>query len=758
MVRPAVPAANTAPQKLSRYRSVREANGANCHEQPVHRAQSAVGTTTDENLSIARSMSRYRRNRLPANTTTAAPTASRKPPMSDHACAQAQAVPPLPDAKHYPSAQEDHARERHRQDAMKQLTGGRQTSPPIPLRPVKSENARGNKDVGRTKPTRSTPEARNLEGRQANAHISSNKDTRKSFFQRVGLTKNKDPMRSDKPAPRYIGVGGGGIVPGTDAPISAVNAGERRVTVQYHDTSIEMPVNPSTQVQDLLLSASKKLSGDIDPEKFILVESFHQIGLERNLRRYERVRDVMNSWAHDGDNRLIVIPPSSMDVLAQLDAQLVPDKKPGETSVYLYYSQRPGKWIKRYVTLCSNGQVTIAAKESSKDHTAICHLSDFDIYRPNARALAKEIKPPKKICIAIKSQQKSSMFLSTDKFVHFFSTSDRAAADKWFEVTQAWRTWYLVNKMGATERVKPGVALPTRSLTNRHTGDAGSRPSSSKEMYSQKKKSSREYAPPPPSYPEDLTIGTSVTGRSPSPGRPSEEIDATAFSPHGLLGRTYTLRKKAMHERDEREKREKEEPFMDQGLLIEGSVHTPDHSSNHQNSRSNTMTRASDGLSRSLSTSQKPKPLVDLTPVFHEAPQHTRKGRGVTVEPGVKLVDAATGPDFVANTVAIPPATAWRRPSAEVPSVNRNRSNTARSLRQDPQPHRPSQMSSAEGSPTVQANPFQPNSLLASTRVASQGKPFTGRGVATGDRNATQPMLDLSPENPFAEGSLLRQL
>ncbi|KAJ5191860.1 uncharacterized protein N7498_010845 [Penicillium cinerascens] len=731
MVKPAVSATDTAPQKMSRYRSVREAKGADCHELPVQSTQSAVGTTNDQNPSIARSMSRYRRNRPSANSSTVAAAAPPTPPMPDHARAQAQV------------------------DAMAQLTGGKETSFSKPLRSVKSEKVQVEKDGAKTKATRSTPEARDLEGRQANAHASPNDKTRKSFFQRVGLSKNKDSMNSDESAPRYIGVGGGGIVPGIDAPISAVNAGERRVTVQYHNTSVELPVTPSTQVQDLLLSASKKLSRDIDPEQFIVIESFHQVGLERNLRRYERVRDVMNSWAHDGDNQLIVIPPSSMDALAQLDAQLVPSEKPGETSVYLYYSQRPGKWNKRYVTLCPNGQVTIAKKESAKDHIAICHLSDFDVYRPNARALAKEIKPPKKICVAIKSQQKSSMFLSTDKFVHFFSTNDHATADRWLKVTQAWRSWYLVNKMGVTEKIEPDVSLPARSLTNRLTDDSGPRPSTSRAQ----KKSSREHAPPPSSFPKDLAIDTTVGGYGPAPGRPSEEMEATTFSPGGLLGRTYTQRKNAMHEREEREKRAKEQPFTEQGLLNESPAFSPEYSSNHQNHRSNTMTRAPDGLRRSLSASQKPKPLLDLTPVFQEPPQHTRKGRGVTVEPGVKLVDAATGPEFAVSAVAIPSATTWRRPSAEVSSQTPYRSNTARSIRQASQPHKPSQMSSAEGSPTVPTNPFQPNSLLASSnRVAGQSKPFKGRGVATGDRNATQPLLDMSPENPFAEGSLLQKL
>jgi hypothetical protein len=732
-----VSATGTAPQKMSRYRSVREAKSADCHEKAL--SPQSVSSTKDQNPSIARSMSRYRRNRPNANTNTVASVTPPTPPMPDLTRAKTQKVPPLPVVKRSPSAEEEYVREQHRLNAMAQLEGGKQSSSEVPLRPVKSERSvRVKKDAGKTKPTRSAPEATRLDSRRLSSHAPSNDHTRKSFFQKMGLSKTPDST------PKYIGVGGGGIVPGIDAPKSAVNAGERQVIVEHGDALITLSVTPSTQVQDLLLSASQKLSRDIDPAKFIVRESFHQVGLERNLRRYERVRDVLNSWSHDADNRLIVIPPSSMDALAQLDAQLAPCERPAETSVYLYYSQRPGKWDKRWVTLTPSGQVTIAKKESSKDHDIICHLSDFDIYRPNARALAKEIKPPKKICMAIKSQQKSSMFLSTEKFVHFFSTNDRAMADKWYTVVQAWRSWYLVNKLGATEKSEAVIPLPARSLTTRQNGETGPRPSTSKDGYAHKK-SSRDHALPPLSFPKELSLDTGV-------GRSSAEMET--FSPTGLLGRSYSQRKQAMHERDERAKRAKEEPFTDPSLHNESPVHTPEYS----NSRSNTMTRAPDGLRRSLSASQKPKPLVDLTPVFQEAPHHIRKGRGVTVEPGVKLVDAATGPELAVNTIAIPPSTSWRRPSVDVPSQARNRSNTARSIRQPSAPHKSAQISSAECSPTVPPNPFQPNSLLTSKKIINQAKPSKGRGVATGDRNATQPMLDLSPDNPFAEGSLLRKL
>lgn len=597
---------------------------------------------------------------------------------------------------------------------------------------------------------------------------------RKSFLQKVKLSRSKEPSETEQPAPRYIGVGGGGIVPGTDAPISAVNAGERSVLVQYSDLTLQIPITPSTLVSDLLLSASEQLHPDIDPKQFILIESFQQVGLQRPLRRYEHVRDVMNSWAHDNDNHLIIIPPSSIDALDQVDARQVPSEKPAETTVQIYYSQRPRKWDKRYATLRSDGQVTISKKENSKDHTNICHLSDFDIYSPSPRSIAKEIKPPKKICFAIKSQQKSSMFLSTENFVHFFCTNDRNVAHQWYSIVQQWRSWYLVNTLGALQpakgespHAKHNPISTDSHLLNRFPGNTEpltrgrpsmdqARPSASRDVFS-RKQSTREHRPPPSrNFPEQLSIHTHTSDTSDDgplvKGITPEDIENETFSPTGLLGRSYTQRHRAMRERQENEKRANQEAFNPEGLISEEPTQSP-----------NAALPTSTLVTRTKSIKQTNKPLVDLTPVFKEAPQHTRKGRGVTVDTGGPLIDAATGPELVPSCMSIPPATSWRRPSApaaDIPPLPhiRPRANTIRSVRHPPPP-RPGS-SSVGASPSSPAMPFLPNTLLASNGHASagQGQVPIGHGVATGDRNATRPMLDMSPQNPFAEGSLLHQL
>lgn len=742
-------AAQSVPQKFSRYRGMR---GVTTDEMAAPAPGNSVG---EQNPSIARSRSRYRRNRPLSNGNIAPPT----PAIPGYAR-------PLPEKQRNErenEREELRRREAHRQGAMEQLIGdnSQHIRPQVSAPPKQIAQPR-------SQPALAPPRS---------SH-SGNDGNRKSFFQKVKLTRSKDGKKAESP-PKYIGVGGTGVVPGVDAPVSAVNAGERHALVKYGDATADLKVTPSTQVQDILLDATKHLSRDIDAEKFILMESFSHVGLERPLRRYEHVREVMNSWSHDADNQFIVIPPSSVEALSQLDAGHAPSGPPSPVTVHIYHSQRRRKWDKRYVTLRADGQVTISKKENAEDQTNICHISDYDIYFPSARALNKDIKPPKKLCFAIKSQQKSSMFLSTENFLHFFSTSDKSIADTWYRAVQKWRSWYLVNKKGAGQKSETetlpkragtqklthqprnmhGVPLLQREIPTespRRESSDQRRPSTSRDIFA-RKKTLREHVPPPTSYPQ-LTLDTNMEGpfadnqalvSAVSP----EDVDASTFAPSGLLGRTYTQRQNAMRERDDRDKRAKQEAFSGCGLISGGSIHS--HDSN-PNSRTNTMTRAPDPSALDRTPSLKQKPLVDLTPVYAEPPQHSRKGkgRGVKVQPGMQLIDGVTGPDQTPGGIAIPPATSWRRPAAEATPQRRN---TTRSVRHHSNKH--AAPTSAEGSPALPASQFTANSLLAhSASTASHRNPRSGHGVATGDRNATRPLLDMSPENPFADGSLLRQL
>ncbi|KAL6234861.1 hypothetical protein BDW75DRAFT_155234 [Aspergillus navahoensis] len=837
------------PAKFSRYRSVRKAASTNAqglaplntaippvpmsHSTPATAFQEYPDIASCQSTTIKKSMSRYRRQKPPTPNLTDAPalpmTTEHAVPRTQPATAIYDDYPPrrpseepqrmdatklrgrLTDAARLDTSgkglfggngdtssdTELSERERDRQAAMARLTGGCIESPATPLshqRPATRGRAATNREVQRMADNLHHKDS--AEGRRHSHH----EPKRKSFKDAMKFSRAKDKARNGSPAYGGAEAIAPGLFPGIDAPVSAVNAGERRVLVQYKKDCLELSVSPSTSAYDILISASRRIS-EIDPPRFILMESFTAQGLERPLRQYECVRDVMNSWAHDAENTLIIVPAPSVYALDFLAAQNVPKTPPVDATFHIYYSQKPRKWDKRYLTIRSDGQIVLSKKEMTKDQTNVCHLSDFDIYSPTSSFLAKKVKPPKKICYAIKSQQKASMFLTTENFVHFFTTNDKLIADGWYRAVQNWRSWYLVNKLGAgqaenndepaqAEPAQPRSSKPLLASIDSNVEEETSAGRPRARQTSLRRGPFREYGPPHSSFPKSLASAT-------EPETATAQIqssESSPFSASGLLGRTYTLRQKAMKEREDREKREAEVLF-NQGLIGSSiaTAATVPHQRSHPGSRTNSITSAQFQAQQSESESllkrshsikqggQQPKPLVDLTPVYQEPPQHTRKGRGAAIDTGGPLIDAARGPsNELAGDIAIPPAKTWRRPTVTGPGPalptpppepqsgteaqvrTRNRSNTARS-------HRHGHYNTATTTPVTPTSPpdlgsyqepvsaFVPNSLLARTGTAGTGVPI-GHGVATGDRNAMKPMLDVKPQSPFAEGSLLRGL
>ncbi len=65
------------------------------------------------------------------------------------------------------------------------------------------------------------------------------------------------------------------------------------MTIRCLGSSINLPVTPETTPKDILYSSANLMTHRIDPKASIVVECFQPFGLERRLRRYERVRDVL---------------------------------------------------------------------------------------------------------------------------------------------------------------------------------------------------------------------------------------------------------------------------------------------------------------------------------------------------------------------------------------------------------------------------------------------------------------------------------
>ena len=325
------------------------------------------------------------------------------------------------------------------------------------------------------------------------------------------------------------------------------------------------------------------------------------------------------------------------------------------------------------------------AKASDKDVSNLCHLSDFDIYTPVPAQLRK-LKAPKKHCYAVKSQQKTTMFLSTENFVHFFSSDDEVLANKWYGAVQRWRSWYLVHRKGeggdGVQRAKTGKkAFKPITKTTLIQGAGGQGASADDKPYligsfqplfnSSSNAKTNNPNPSPPleadsydsedeSRPAQVPFHMRNSARlSSAPAQPpprdprrhpppvSYRLPPDAeeeFASSSLLGRTYSERLKAQRER-EVQSQAPIAPYTDVPSLL-NSTSTAQQQQMHRRSLSVRSSRTSKDPAAAPATGNgNGKPLLDFTPKFKEAPQWERagKGRGVTAPEGVPLVQVATG-------------------------------------------------------------------------------------------------------------------
>ncbi|KAF2871346.1 hypothetical protein BDV95DRAFT_595194 [Massariosphaeria phaeospora] len=604
--------------------------------------------------------------------------------------------------------------------------------------------------------------------------------------------------------------GGGGAVLGIDAPISASNAGDRRVMVRCNKTNILLPVTPTTTPLDLIKSASNILSETIDVRSAVVLEIFQKVSVRRPLRNYEHVRDVMNSWDDDKQNDLLILDSVSNHIDQQdLIASRVPDTKPPGMGCYIHYSSRPGKWSKRYITLREDGQLVLSKSETSKDLTNICHLSDFDIYSPLDRKLAK-VKPPKKICYAVKSQEKSNIFSDETGYVHFFCTNDKNTASLFYTTLQGWRSWWLKHVMGEgqkkTKAPDPNVVdalAPSRSApaalelsfgTSSHArnesvgshyqlgsfqplldlghfgqktqeerkpglfpDDAPLARFNSRAMH-QRKMSTRSKAPPPVSYNLGHTVSNDnvppSTGDISQAQGSSAEPGSDTFAATGLLGRAYSQRQRALQGREETPSG----PFTEGPSLINNMSQpsSNDAGLNRKSSvRSTGHRRISSDLQRSASKRGMPQPLIDLTPTYRAPPQHARKGKAFIPEgDSGPLIENATSLD---EAIKIPPSIDWRsRPTTGRPThgtYGTGGHERTRSLKGRGEGLAAYTVNNHSGAPEDDSNAFTGGGLLA--RVGyGQGNAKVGHGVMDGSK-ARGPMLDFRENPTFASGSLL---
>lgn len=244
------------------------------------------------------------------------------------------------------------------------------------------------------------------------------------------------------------------------------------ITVRYRGEQVNIAIIDNTDTVDVLRQAAGLMSNPVNTAASIVYECYAPLGLERRVRRYERIREVLDSWPRDAQNSLVIRHAFGLDSDKDLDISYVAlTEIPPTFTLQLYHCTRPGKWHKRWITLLRDGQMLSSKKATAvpvgKDYQRLCDLSHYDIYEPicepamllddgtlqSPRASpVKSLKPPKRYVYAIKSQERPTTYRDATNHVHFFCTEDPEVAREFQTLVHTWRSWYMVKVRKGVQR------------------------------------------------------------------------------------------------------------------------------------------------------------------------------------------------------------------------------------------------------------------------------------------------------------------
>ncbi|RPB03908.1 hypothetical protein L873DRAFT_1760460 [Choiromyces venosus 120613-1] len=495
----------------------------------------------------------------------------------------------------------------------------------------------------------------------------------------------------------------------------------------------------------------------------IVVESWPIFGLQRQVRYFEKLSDVHQTWEIETKCHFRVEKNVWGQTSERLENYAVEEPSSGIAQFH-YYVQADKKWSKRWIKL-DGGAVKISKKDKprDKDFTQTINLDSFDIYSfVSAFSPENKLKCPTKYCFALKSQHKMSLFGKDSVYCHYFSAESPAQLSQWFTMIRDSKSRLIAEKLSiAPWTVEPEIKEePSSSHKSISSGSLGDRrrpkPLISLEELAQpaseiqrSKSLHRARSTKKPRGRE-----RSATGKSPQIGGSVSDGDAV-FSPGGLLGSDYEDKKRVaqLNYKEERAK-----PHNEFSSLM--TPQTP--------------------KARNFSPRDLTQPLVCLETSPKET-QSLRRRETVASRPSTSHKQGGTLLNFDAEE-PVPSLPHRHRGGGHTVSEKDARGNgglisfAKSSLETPPLPNAPpmfaqqlkrpqtakSRTRHCEASGDEDQTPFTGTGLLAGGRYQSAGAGMAGHGVATskdaiGKNGEITPLLNPYNKSVFVPGSLLEK-
>ncbi|KAJ3368475.1 hypothetical protein GGF31_006294 [Allomyces arbusculus] len=174
-------------------------------------------------------------------------------------------------------------------------------------------------------------------------------------------------------------------------------------------------------------------------DQWTLFELFHDLGVERPLKNWELVTDVLRTWERDTDNALLLrrygykssLTPNALKIFYP------------PVSGWLHWEAKRGQFKKRYIELRPGAEVPGGSPANSTDGvatlyvrsaqdkpaTVLCTLAHYDVYTP----IAPRKRAPTRYCFAVKAQHRLGIHDEPleASYIHFFCTEDQTSMKEW---------------------------------------------------------------------------------------------------------------------------------------------------------------------------------------------------------------------------------------------------------------------------------------------------------------------------------------
>ncbi|KAH9969561.1 hypothetical protein BC827DRAFT_1160938 [Russula dissimulans] len=226
---------------------------------------------------------------------------------------------------------------------------------------------------------------------------------------------SRTPVDAPDPSP---------LPPGPPKEIRQVSWQQRVfiVDLQRFNTIMMSPMTTAKDVIDAL-EAQGQLSNWVGIGGWMLFEVSQDFGMERPIREFETVSDIINSWDKNKSVNLLVAKKTPLSSL--LHPSAIPSSSP-MFSTYVEWESKPRKWNKRWLELREQG-LWLSKKDNGKDGTFLCSLANFDAY-----VVTRIHKSPKPYVFAVKSTDNFSLFENAADYVHVFCCSEKDGK-RWLE-------------------------------------------------------------------------------------------------------------------------------------------------------------------------------------------------------------------------------------------------------------------------------------------------------------------------------------